>query len=62
MEPRPIEKSPRQLKRSVHRCPKCGFIIDLKDLGLRRSTTGLVTCPKCECSGPVTIVIVVKDS
>lgn len=61
MESRQPEKGPRKLKKSVHRCPKCAFEIDLKDLGLRRSTTGLVTCPKCEWSGPVNIGIAEKE-
>jgi predicted RNA-binding Zn-ribbon protein involved in translation (DUF1610 family) len=51
----------KQPKTSAHVCPRCGFSIDLKDLGFRSSATGLVTCPKCEWSGPVTIGIVPKE-
>jgi ssDNA-binding Zn-finger/Zn-ribbon topoisomerase 1 len=55
-------KEPRKKRKmSAHVCPCCGFAIDLKDLGLRGSTTGLVTCPKCEWSGPVTIVTVPRE-
>jgi predicted RNA-binding Zn-ribbon protein involved in translation (DUF1610 family) len=55
-------KNERKLKASAHVCPQCGFSIDLKDLGLRGGATGLVTCPKCDWSGPVTIRIVHKGS
>jgi ssDNA-binding Zn-finger/Zn-ribbon topoisomerase 1 len=48
-------------KTSAHVCPKCGFSIDLKDIGLRGGATGLVTCPKCDWSGPVTIGIVERE-
>ena len=50
-----------KLKVSAHVCPQCGFSINLKDLGLREGATGLVTCPKCDWSGPVTIKIVVQN-
>lgn len=40
---------------SFHVCPQCGFPMDLAKLGLRGSTTGLVTCPKCDWSGPIEI-------
>jgi ssDNA-binding Zn-finger/Zn-ribbon topoisomerase 1 len=55
------DRDARQLKVSAHVCPQCGFSVDLKDLGFRGSATGLVTCPKCEWSGPVTIGIVPKE-
>jgi len=51
----------RPLKISAHVCPQCGHAVDLKDLGLRSGATGLVTCPKCEWSGPVNIGIVPKE-
>jgi hypothetical protein len=43
---------------SAHVCPRCDFSIDLEELGLRGSTTGLVTCPKCDLSGPIEIRII----
>jgi hypothetical protein len=46
---------------SAHVCPRCGFPIDLENLGLRSGTTGLVTCPKCDWSGPVEIRIIDKE-
>lgn len=43
---------------SAHVCPKCGFSVGLKNLGLRVGATGVVTCPKCDWSGPVEIGVV----
>ncbi len=53
-------KDEKKLKASAHVCPQCRFSINLKDLGLREGATGLVTCPKCDWSGPVTIGIIEK--
>lgn len=58
MAARQAGKDERKLKVSAHVCLQCGFSINLKDLGLREGATGLVTCPKCDWSGPVTIGIV----
>jgi predicted RNA-binding Zn-ribbon protein involved in translation (DUF1610 family) len=46
---------------SVHRCPKCGYVVNLKDIGLRAVTTGIITCPTCSWSGVVTIEIVEEE-
>ncbi len=46
---------------SVHRCPKCGYVVNLKDIGLRAITTGIITCPTCGWSGVVTIEIVAEE-
>jgi hypothetical protein len=54
----PAEGGKKPKKTSAHVCPRCGFSIDLKDIGLRVGTTGLVTCPRCDWSGPVEIHIV----
>jgi len=55
------ESEKRKPLQSAHVCPQCGFSIDLKHLGLRGGSTGLITCPKCERSGPVEIQIVAKE-
>ena len=47
-------------KASVHVCPRCGFVVPLQDLGLKGGSTGLATCPRCDCSGPVEIQIIDK--
>jgi predicted RNA-binding Zn-ribbon protein involved in translation (DUF1610 family) len=54
-------KDGKKAKASAHVCPRCGFSIDLKDIGLRGATTGLITCPKCDWSGPAEIQIVDTD-
>jgi predicted RNA-binding Zn-ribbon protein involved in translation (DUF1610 family) len=61
MEAQGSNRDKRQPKVSAHVCPRCGFSIDLKGIGFRGSATGLVTCPKCGWSGPVTIGIVPKE-
>jgi ribosomal protein L37AE/L43A len=43
---------------SVHRCPKCGHVLNLAEIDLRTIATGIVSCPKCEWSGAVSIEIV----
>lgn len=47
---------------SAHVCPQCQFAINLKDIGLREGATGLISCPKCDWSGPVEIQIVDRES
>jgi predicted RNA-binding Zn-ribbon protein involved in translation (DUF1610 family) len=61
MGPQQPGEDGKKPKISAHVCPRCGFSIDLKDIGLRVGTTGLLTCPKCDWSGPVEIQIVDKD-
>jgi ssDNA-binding Zn-finger/Zn-ribbon topoisomerase 1 len=55
MEAQQSGKDERRLKTSVHICPQCGFSVHLKKFGLGIGTSGLVTCPKCDSSGPVFI-------
>jgi predicted RNA-binding Zn-ribbon protein involved in translation (DUF1610 family) len=43
---------------SVHVCPNCGHVINLAELDLRAITTGIVTCPSCDWSGPIEIQII----
>jgi predicted RNA-binding Zn-ribbon protein involved in translation (DUF1610 family) len=47
---------------SAHVCPKCGARILLEEMGLRETTTGILTCPKCDWSGKIDIKIVGGDS
>jgi ribosomal protein L37AE/L43A len=54
---KPNEDSKRKLN-SAHVCPQCGFRINIAEIGLRESTTGIVTCPKCDWSGQIVIQIV----
>jgi predicted RNA-binding Zn-ribbon protein involved in translation (DUF1610 family) len=61
MEAKPPDGDGERPKVSAHVCPQCGFSINLKDLGLRESATGLVTCPKCDTPGPIIIGIVEKE-
>ena len=56
------DKDERRRKASAHVCPQCGLSINLKDIGLKGGTTGLITCPKCDLSGPIEIQIVDEDA
>jgi predicted RNA-binding Zn-ribbon protein involved in translation (DUF1610 family) len=55
------DRDGKKLKASAHVCPQCGFSTNLRDLGLRGGTTGLVTCPQCDWSGPIEIQIIEKE-
>jgi predicted RNA-binding Zn-ribbon protein involved in translation (DUF1610 family) len=61
MEAQQSGKDTKRLKASIHVCPQCGFAVNLKELGLRAGATGLVTCPKCDWSGPVLIGTAEKE-
>jgi transcription elongation factor Elf1 len=58
---RPDKNEPKKLK-SAHVCPQCGFSIALENLGLRGGATGVVSCLKCDWSGPVEIQIINRES
>jgi predicted Zn finger-like uncharacterized protein len=55
------DKKEKKSKISAHVCPQCEFFVNLKDIGLKGGSTGLVTCPNCDWSGPVEIRIVNKE-
>jgi hypothetical protein len=61
MEAQQSDKDKKQPKTSAHVCPQCGFSINLKYLGLRAGATGVVTCSKCDWSGPIEIQIVDRE-
>lgn len=46
----------------VHRCPQCEHIIKADDIPHSVIATGVITCPKCEFSGPINVQIVPEDS
>ena len=43
---------------SVHKCPRCGYELNLEDIDLRGATTGIAACPKCEWEGQINLQIV----
>ena len=54
-----IHKHSRRINwESVHVCEKCGHRLNLADIDLMAITSGIVECPKCEWSGPITIQII----
>ena len=42
---------------SVHKCPKCGHIVNLDETDLRVIATGMISCPNCKWFGPTRIRI-----
>lgn len=56
MANQPTEDNGRELE-SVHKCPKCGHIVNLDETSLRVIATGMITCPICQWFGPVRIKI-----
>jgi ssDNA-binding Zn-finger/Zn-ribbon topoisomerase 1 len=46
---------------TVHECPNCGHVLNLKDLDLRAVATGVIVCGACKWCGPVTIRIVERE-
>jgi ribosomal protein L37AE/L43A len=59
--PQQPDKGKRKQWESAHVCPQCGFPIELQNIGLTETTTGLITCQKCDWSGQVMIEIIEKE-
>ncbi len=51
------EDSEQQGLESVHRCPKCGYTVNLGETDLSVIGTGMISCPSCDWFGPVRIKI-----
>jgi hypothetical protein len=43
---------------AAHKCPRCCHALRLADFDLKTVTTGIVTCPNCDWSGPIDIEII----
>jgi hypothetical protein len=46
----------------VHLCPKCGHALHPDQIELGSIVLGVITCPKCEWSGPINLQIVEKKA
>ncbi len=42
----------------AHQCRKCGHVIRADSIDPKTITTGVITCPTCEMSGPINVKIV----
>ncbi len=42
----------------AHQCQACGHTVRIDDINAKVIATGIVTCPRCEASGPVSVKIV----
>ena len=58
--------APKTLWEHVHQCGVCGHSIRIDRIDLKVIAAGVITCPKCETSGPVNVKIlderVIPDS
>lgn len=45
----------------VHQCHVCGHAVRLDHINLKIITAGVITCPKCESSGPVNVKIMDEE-
>ena len=45
----------------VHRCPQCEHIIKADEIPHSAIATGVITCPKCDSSGPINVQIVPEN-
>lgn len=41
----------------VHQCGVCGHVIRIDQIDLKVIAAGVITCPKCESSGPANVKI-----
>lgn len=42
----------------AHQCQACGYVVRIDDIDAKVIATGIVTCQKCDASGPVCVKIV----
>jgi predicted RNA-binding Zn-ribbon protein involved in translation (DUF1610 family) len=57
MTNQPTKDEGRRELESVHKCPKCGHLINLDETDLRVISTGMISCQNCKWLGPVRITI-----
>jgi DNA-directed RNA polymerase subunit RPC12/RpoP len=57
----PPDKGGAKQWESVHKCSKCGQIVNLAEIDLRAIATGIIACPKCDWSGQVEIKIIEQN-
>jgi hypothetical protein len=51
---------PEKQLEHVHVCPKCDLVLGPDKIELCSIVTGIITCPKCDWSGPINLQIVEK--
>jgi len=42
----------------AHQCQACGHVVRIDDVDAKDIATGIVTCQKCDTTGPVNVKIV----
>lgn len=61
MDAQPPDKYKGRSRESAHVCPQCGHAISLKNLGILERSMGVITCLRCNWSGPVDIGVVEEE-
>jgi predicted RNA-binding Zn-ribbon protein involved in translation (DUF1610 family) len=46
----------------VHKCPQCDYVIKSDEMSHSATAIGIITCPKCDYSGPINLQIVPENS
>ena len=41
----------------AHQCQACGYVVRIDDIDANVITSGIVTCRRCDASGPVNVKI-----
>ena len=45
----------------AHRCPSCGTVVAGRDIDTKAVATGVITCPRCESSGPMRLQVLASE-
>jgi transcription elongation factor Elf1 len=45
----------------VHKCPRCESVVRASEIDHSAIATGVITCLKCEFSGPINVQIVPEE-
>jgi predicted RNA-binding Zn-ribbon protein involved in translation (DUF1610 family) len=61
MTNQPADDNNHKEWQSVHKCPKCGHVVNLDETDLQVISTGMISCPTCGWFGPVRIKIMEQE-
>lgn len=53
-----LHTASKEMWEHVHQCPQCEQIVRADDIPRPAIISGVMTCPKCEFSGPIKVPIV----
>jgi len=59
IQAKPGDHDPIQTRwEHAHQCQACGYIVRIDDIDAKVINTGIVSCQRCDASGPVNVKIV----